>query len=92
MTTLRAETQVRGSTSPFDHQASSCRVYVWASDAILGVGGKFLDLSLLSESEAHFSICLLGVGESFESLFMVPEGTLFNIPLVDFFHLLTFLY
>lgn len=50
----------------------------------MGVGGKFLDLSLLSESEAHSSICLLVVDESFESLFMVPEGTfLFNIPLVD---------
>lgn len=29
------------------------------------------------------SVCL-GVGESFHSLFMAPEGTLFNIPLVDF--------
>lgn len=47
------------------------------------MGGKFLNPSLDSEAEAHSSICLLGVGESFESLFMVPEGTLFNIPLVD---------
>lgn len=75
---------MRGSINPFDHPPSSCGVRVWARDAILAVGGKFLNLSLVFEAELHFSIYLLAVGESFESLFMAPEGTLFNIPLVDF--------
>lgn len=53
----------------------------------MGLGRHFGSGREVSESEAHFSVCLLGVGESFESLFLVPEGTLFNIPLVDFFYI-----